>query len=205
MNKKPRLLLIIAILLAFMTVTLSYKKSDAETRGERKKHKEGQTPIQVSFEIKNCGICHRAYLKSMQDDKMLGSTHAEVTEDCFSCHEEPDIRKNHDKITHKPGKLFRQRKYSNDLCVRCHDGYDKLAETTKGSTAFTTAYGDAINPHNTHVGKVECFNCHKIHKDKPPIEYCYGCHHTRQLKNCNDCHGPHDKESGADNKNNTIH
>jgi hypothetical protein len=29
-----------------------------------------------------------------------------------------------------------------------------------------------------------------MHQDKPPIEYCYGCHHTKQLNNCKDCHAP---------------
>lgn len=138
----------------------------------------------------DCASCHRTYADSMKNDKMLVNRHAVVTRECSSCHREADMLKAHEKVTQPPPKLFRQRKYPNDMCTACHGTYDKLIEKTKGSEAFKTTQGERINPHKTHVGAVECYNCHKMHKDRPPIEYCYGCHHPRQLNNCKDCHAP---------------
>lgn len=138
----------------------------------------------------NCASCHKAYAESMTDPKMLMSKHAAMTKDCSSCHKEADMAKAHEKVTGAPPKLFRQRKYANDACTGCHGSYDGLVEKTKNSTAFKTTQNVPVNPHRTHVGQVECYNCHKMHKDRPPIEYCYGCHHPRQLNNCKECHSP---------------
>ena len=189
MEKKSVLLLISVIILATSMVTVTYDMSEAEVK---KRIETSQDPTSIfSFsKSSNCADCHRGYVDSMGDDKMLGSRHRDAAEDCFTCHEESALKGAHAKVARAPGKLFRQRKYPNELCLRCHDDYDKLVEKTKDSKAFTTVDGKMVNPHDTHKGRVECFNCHKIHKDKPPIEYCYGCHHARQLNNCKDCHAP---------------
>jgi hypothetical protein len=138
----------------------------------------------------DCAACHKAYGDSMKDPRMLISKHAAMARDCTACHKEADMAKAHEKVASAPPGFFRQRKYPNDMCTACHGSYDGLVEKTKSSTAFKTTHGDLINPHKTHVGQVECYNCHKMHKDKPPIEYCYGCHHPRQLNNCKECHSP---------------
>jgi len=138
----------------------------------------------------DCALCHAPYAESMKNDRMLLGRHAAVTPKCSSCHKEADMATAHAKVTQAPGKFFKQRKYPNEMCQGCHGSYDRLAEKTKGSSAFKTTHNESINPHQPTHGQVECFNCHKMHKDKPPIEYCYGCHHPRQLSNCKYCHAP---------------
>ncbi len=142
----------------------------------------------------NCAGCHAAYVESANADNTLLFKHKGAVTDCFSCHEKTALEAKHAGVAKAPGKVFRQRKYPDALCLNCHDGMEKLAEKTKGSKAFTTTEGKTVNPHDSeslggsHAGKKECSNCHKMHKAKPPIEYCYGCHHPRELSNCRICH-----------------
>ncbi len=192
MKRKSVSLLIAVIFVATSIVAVSYNKSEADSK-KAKKTKPAQTTAFSFSKNSNCSLCHQSYVESMKNDKVLGSRHSDAAKDCFTCHELPALQSVHEKVTKAPGKLFKQRKYPNDLCLNCHGGYDELVEKTKNSKAFTTDDGKVINPHDTHVGKVECFNCHKMHQDKAPIEYCYSCHHTRDLKNCKDCHTTKDE------------
>ncbi len=143
----------------------------------------------------SCAGCHAAYVESASADNTLLFKHKGAVTDCFTCHEKAALQEKHAGVTKAPGKVFRQRKYPDALCLNCHDGFEKLAEKTKDSKAFMTTDKKAINPHNaeslggTHAEKKECWNCHKMHKAKPPIEYCFGCHHPRELSNCKNCHG----------------
>jgi len=120
--------------------------------------------------------------------------HKDAAPDCFTCHEKADLQAKHANVSKAPGKVFRQRKYPDALCLSCHEGQDKLAEKTKDSKAFTATDGKVINPHNvaslggSHAEKANCTSCHKMHKAKAPIEYCYGCHHPRELSDCRICH-----------------
>lgn len=188
--------MITAFLVVFAMVIADYNRSDAETRASRRKKRIAAQPvIPFSPEVQKCGLCHQAYVDSMENHKMLGGRHNTVTENCFGCHEKTGLVSAHEKVNRPPGKLFRQRKYPNERCLVCHEGYEDLVEKTKDNKSFITVDGEVINPHDTHVGNVECFNCHKMHKDKPPIEYCYGCHHARQLNHCKDCHGSKKEQS----------
>ena len=163
--------------------------SGAESRAERAKRKKQNRPtILFSPEIEKCELCHREYVLSMTDGNILGGKHNDATDNCYGCHGLSEIKTAHENVDRPPGKLFRERNFSSELCLRCHDGYDLLVEETKDNKAYTALNGTTMNPHDTHVGKVECFNCHKMHKNKPPIEYCYGCHHTRELRHCKECH-----------------
>jgi len=180
----------VSVFLALMLIAGGITCARAASKPAKKSSSAAPAPAAaVKFTKEtDCSICHAAYTASVKDDKMLLSRHANITRDCFSCHREEDMTRAHENVTKAPGKLFRQRKYPDDLCVKCHGGYDQLAEKTKNSKVFVALDGKVMNPHDTHKGRVECFNCHKMHKDRPPIEYCYGCHHGRQLNNCKDCH-----------------
>ncbi|MGD0274645.1 MAG: cytochrome c3 family protein [Syntrophales bacterium] len=186
-------LLSMAALILFALLLADNSKCSAASKPaqDKKNPNTAQTDANKPFsKDTNCAACHESYVDSMKNDKMLMSKHAVMTKDCFFCHKEAQLVTAHEKVTKAPGKVFRQRKYPNDICLTCHGTYDSLVEKTKNSTAFKTVDNKLINPHDTHVGRVECFNCHKMHKDRPPIEYCYGCHHARQLNNCKDCHSP---------------
>ena len=52
-----------------------------------------------------------------------------------------------------------------EACLKCHGPYEKLA-----------AKGEKLehNPHASHLGELECINCH--HGHKPSVDYCARCH-----------------------------
>ena len=53
-----------------------------------------------------------------------------------------------------------------EKCLSCHGGsYEKLAEQTDSLE---------INPHDSHLGKIECTKCHRGHK--PAVLECARCH-----------------------------
>ena len=51
-------------------------------------------------------------------------------------------------------------------CQKCHGDYSKLAEKTKMLDP---------NPHFSHLGEVNCEDCHKADKAKPEL-MCNTCH-----------------------------
>lgn len=191
-RKRKTILLFVMVALTFALVITIHSRSNAASTPAEDTGKTDTTPPAAMSFSKNtdCASCHKAYVESMKNPKMLVNKHSAMIKDCFGCHKESDLKTAHAKVTALQKKFFRQRKYPNDMCLKCHGSYESLIEKTKDSKAFVTTQGIAINPHDTHVGHVECYNCHKMHKDKPPIEYCYGCHHPRQLNNCKDCHSP---------------
>ena len=53
-----------------------------------------------------------------------------------------------------------------DQCMQCHGDYDKLAKQT----------ADLVpNPHHSHLGQVNCEDCHKANLSKPVL-MCNQCH-----------------------------
>lgn len=53
-------------------------------------------------------------------------------------------------------------------CLQCHQSYDALAEKTKNLEP---------NPHKSHLGAVNCIECHKADKpSKQPELMCNSCH-----------------------------
>ena len=53
-------------------------------------------------------------------------------------------------------------------CLQCHVSYDKLAEATKDIKP---------NPHKSHLGAVNCTECHKADKpSRQPELMCNTCH-----------------------------
>ena len=53
-----------------------------------------------------------------------------------------------------------------DQCKACHGDYAKLAEKTKNLDP---------KPHKSHLGDVDCQECHKADKAKPELT-CNQCH-----------------------------
>lgn len=51
-------------------------------------------------------------------------------------------------------------------CMQCHGDYAKLAELTKSLTP---------NPHRSHMGEVNCVECHQPDKLQPEL-MCNSCH-----------------------------
>jgi hypothetical protein len=93
-------------------------------------------------------------------------------------------------------------KKAENKCVACH-AFDKLiARPAK----YTAPSGEKINPHRyvPHNSKLakdipQCTRCHTEHPlprpkrgsidlSKVNVQWCYGCHHEKNLKTCKDCH-----------------
>jgi hypothetical protein len=123
----------------------------------------------------------------MANPDWLGYEHAALGLNCLICHPTTILQESHKNITTMPTPVIGVTKYSNSVCFTCHGSYAALIELTKDSKAFLAPDGTAINPHNTHEGELECYNCHQIHQKSPGVTYCYGCHHTGDLE-CGTCH-----------------
>lgn len=81
-------------------------------------------------------------------DGFLAAKHKSMGIECASCHK---------GTPPKPPEMT--------VCLGCHGPYDKLA-----------ARGEKLepNPHMSHLGELECDNCH--HGHKPSTDYCARCH-----------------------------
>lgn len=55
-------------------------------------------------------------------------------------------------------------------CLSCHGSYEKLADATDK--------GD-INPHESHLGDIDCDRCHKGHGQ--PVLACAQCHQFKNI------------------------
>jgi hypothetical protein len=88
-------------------------------------------------------------------------------------------------------------------CLECHP----FDEVIAASAGYTAPGGEKTNPHRyvPHNSKLEqdipkCLQCHTGHStimlpkkgsidlSKVNIEWCYTCHHERNLKSCKECH-----------------
>lgn len=56
-------------------------------------------------------------------------------------------------------------------CMECHGTYEKVAALTK------KLHG---NPHDSHLGPMDCTKCHGIHK--PTVIPCLDCHAEFEFK-----------------------
>jgi predicted CXXCH cytochrome family protein len=87
---------------------------------------------------------------------------------------------------------------SKDACLKCHGPFDKLTAKTAN---YKFPSGETTSPHRyvTHDSKdiPECTNCHKPHPvpltsneglPKANGEWCYSCHHIKNLQTCSTCH-----------------
>jgi hypothetical protein len=129
-----------------------------------------------------CGtVCHTPmapYVASLSDGKSLASTHGEQNFACLDCHESnlgqqiTEVGKfiTGDYTVPLPSKDLA----TKDFCMRsgCHDSYEQLAEKTDD-------YDLVFNPHESHYGELDCYQCHSVHKESE--FYCTSCHQGLKL------------------------
>jgi formate-dependent nitrite reductase cytochrome c552 subunit len=141
----------------------------------------------------DCAFCHVSYTESMQDATLLAYGHAQEELVCLDCHEQAVLEQVHEEA--KPGTpRLKVLRFSSEFCLDCHvpnehTSYEEVIERTKDYTVDD----EEINPHNPHVGleetgQYECYLCHRMHKESPLINGCYGCHHEETFENCSACH-----------------
>ena len=133
----------------------------------------------------DCSSCHPDAVKAEADPELLAYSHAEAGVTCTDCHDVPDLQEIHKDFTSTT--TMPEFIYEQSFCLKCHVSYAALIALTADSTAFMTPTGEAINPHDTHLGEADCNKCHRIQEKSPGIMYCYLCHHTGDLE-CGTCH-----------------
>jgi fumarate reductase flavoprotein subunit len=79
----------------------------------------------------------------------LADRHKDAGVDCSGCHKESPP-------TEAPPM---------EACLKCHGPYEKLATRSEKLEQ---------NPHASHLGELECSNCHHGHKTS--VDYCARCH-----------------------------
>ena len=145
----------------------------------------------------DCAYCHvmASYTESLQDTTLLAYAHAQEELVCLDCHEQAVLEQVHEEAKTGAPRL-KERRFSDESCFDCHvpnehTSYEEVIERIKDYTV-----GDEkINPHDPHAGvegsdqeQIECYYCHKMHKESPGINGCYGCHHSGTFENCSVCH-----------------
>jgi cytochrome c nitrite reductase small subunit len=162
-----------------------------------------------------CATCHimQPYLDSWEWPPLLAHAHAEENITCLECHE-PTIQQQAQEgvkyVTKDYQNPLKEREFPKEWCFRCHEhgSYEQLIELTKDYTVdgeqinphayridpqapdpeAYTVDSEAPDPHDSEQGELECYQCHKIHKESPGLTSCYECHHDAFFFNCSVCH-----------------
>jgi hypothetical protein len=122
-----------------------------------------------------CASCHQdPYYTSWSDPNStdLARKHAEQGVTCQACHARTMSRSLEETANYITGNYyypFQEQKYPMATCLSCHDSYQKVISLT--TTKIT---GKERNPHAGHWGTLECYECHKVHRDS--FDYCAQCH-----------------------------
>lgn len=102
---------------------------------------------------KTCIDCHKGFAHNMpalDSIEFLADRHGALNLDCAQCH-----------IENPP-----EQDVSTAKCFSCHGNYEYLGR-------LTSHMGDH-NPHLSHLGDVDCSDCHKGHI--PSVLACNDCH-----------------------------
>lgn len=59
-------------------------------------------------------------------------------------------------------------------CLECHGSYEEIAEATKPAEPDPEDPESYANPHDSHMGQLDCTSCHKTHS--PSELVCAECH-----------------------------
>jgi nitrate/TMAO reductase-like tetraheme cytochrome c subunit len=122
-----------------------------------------------------CATCHlmKEYVDSYTSSTHLDHLHAQATIQCKQCHDYPLASEISSGIKYITGNYTVPLAYTKignkEFCLKCHGSYDKLAE-------YTANYDpdSGRNPHQSHNGELDCYNCHKSHGQSQL--YCTQCH-----------------------------
>ncbi|MGV8083532.1 MAG: cytochrome c3 family protein [Coriobacteriia bacterium] len=141
----------------------------------------------------DCKKCHADHAGTQQEGAASIGAVPHPSTACSDCHnDEANLSKAHANATKAPSDEIDGVEISKEVCLTCHGSYAALAEKTKDSTALTDKNGLSVNPHaipvnETHETDPECSNCHSVHGQRDPKQYCIGCHH-QDVFECMTCH-----------------
>ena len=118
-----------------------------------------------------CSPCHvmDPYVVGYFDGELLSNRHHKANVDCIDCHENGIEDKIHETVWYVTDDFDdppRIRDFGNQMCTKCHSNIEELvAKTDKGN---------GINPHDSHLGELNCADCHKMHTKS--VAACQNCH-----------------------------
>ncbi|NTW28247.1 MAG: cytochrome c3 family protein [Coriobacteriia bacterium] len=116
-------------------------------------------------------VCHKVmapYVDSYYNSNFLVRIHAESDVTCLDCHEPTISEQVTEVISYVSGNYktpLVQRKYSDDMCLKCHISMTELAKNTSELDR---------NPHEDPHQDDKCSTCHKSHAAQ--VDYCGKCH-----------------------------
>jgi len=121
-----------------------------------------------------CGTCHvmDKYLDSYNHEGLLANTHKEAALVCKDCHHATLIESMREAFVFATGDYsypFAEREEfgSAKSCLgECHGEMEDVVALT--------AELEEYNPHDSHLGEMECNMCHKMHR--PSVSFCADCH-----------------------------
>ena len=156
-----------------------------------------------------CGtVCHDtmgSYLEGYESGDFLAHNHAQAGVACLNCHE-ADLNTQVAELQVQMSGDYRlplaKMETTDEFCLR--DGCHTREEIVDKTASYTTADGEAVNPHaitfsadydttesphEVEGETIACATCHTMHRASAGIGYCYDtCHHTETFASCYDCH-----------------
>ena len=122
-----------------------------------------------------CATCHimDPYLESWQASDYGAYAHAVEDVTCLDCHEPTTQQQVDELVVYMQGDFevpLDERQFGTEFCFDCHEpnehtSYEEVIQLTAGLE---------LNPHDSHLGEMECATCHKTHR--PSEDYCAQCH-----------------------------
>jgi cytochrome c nitrite reductase small subunit len=122
-----------------------------------------------------CATCHIMvpYLESWQASDYGAHAHAAENVTCLECHVPTTQQQVDELVAYVKGDFtvpLEEREYGNDFCFDCHEpnehtSYEEVIQLTADLE---------LNPHESHLGELECELCHKMHRASQ--DYCGECH-----------------------------
>jgi len=98
---------------------------------------------------------------SKNSDDALAKKHSAAGLTCKQCHTAGIPAKNVANKNDFP------RIATKEACLKCHGNYKEIA-------TGTTNYQKPFNPHYSHYGELECYQCHHVHQTSEL--FCNSCH-----------------------------
>jgi len=124
-----------------------------------------------------CAPCHNMgpYVEGYESAELLSHKHEQASVKCIDCHDNSMGDKIHETwayVTDDFDDPLDQHKFSNEMCLKCHN-----IDDIKGKTS----YGQ-VNPHDSHLGDLVCSDCHKMHtKSKTACSECHNFEFMQKL------------------------
>lgn len=134
----------------------------------------GMAVLKASDNPAFCSICHnmQPMYNSYKHSNLLANSHAKAGIKCHDCHQvslKVEAQEGVKYVTGNYEKPMKTRKFSKDMCLKCHNYKKVIAKTNF----------EESNPHQSHNGQLECNKCHKMHQ--PSSVYCSKCHEFKWM------------------------